>query len=36
MKNGKNGTNGKGKKIPHIDGVAHQIEPHHSTFLKFV
>ena len=32
----KNGTNGKGKKIAYIDGVAHQIEPHHSTILKFV
>ena len=36
MKNGQNGTNGKGKKIAYIDGVAHQIDPHHSTILKFV
>ena len=36
MKNGKNGTNGKSKKIAYIDGVEHQIEPHHSTILKFL
>jgi len=35
-KNGKNGSTGKDHKIAYIDGVAHQIDPHHSTILKFV
>ena len=36
MKNGKNGSNGKGRKCAYIDGVAHEIKYYHTSVLKFV
>jgi len=36
MKNGKNGSNGKGRKCAYIDGVAHEIKSNHTSVLKFV
>jgi len=36
MKNGKNGSNGKGRKYAYIDGAAHEIKSNHTSVLKFV